>query len=40
MGEEQSNRILTFKFNYNVLFLTTEVLQLGTCLKRKLNTVI
>lgn len=24
MGEEQSDRILTFKFNYNMLFLTTK----------------
>lgn len=28
MGEEQSDRILTFKFNYNTLFLTTKVLQI------------
>lgn len=28
MGEEWSDRILTFKFNYNMLFLTTKVLQI------------
>lgn len=28
MGEEQSDRILNFKFNYNMLFLTTKVLQI------------
>lgn len=28
MGEEHSDSILTFKFNYDVLFLTTKMLQI------------
>lgn len=27
-GEEHSDSILTFKFNYDVLFLTTKMLQI------------